>query len=58
MRFDNFYAFLEGLAPRELSASWDNDGVMCIADKDLDVKRVLVALDPTSEAIRYAADGG
>ena len=58
MRFSNFYAFLEGLAPRELSAVWDNDGVMCLGDRELDVKRVLVALDPTSSAIKYASDNG
>ncbi len=58
MRFSNFYAFLEGLAPRELSAVWDNDGVMCLVDRDLDVKKVLVALDPTSSAIKYAAEKG
>ena len=58
MKFSNFYAFLEGLAPRELSAVWDNDGVMCLGNRELDVKRVLVALDPTSEAIGYAAENG
>ena len=58
MKFSDFYAFLEGLAPREKSAPWDNDGVMCLGDRELDVKRVLIALDPTASAINYAADNG
>lgn len=56
MKFSNFYAFLEGLAPRDVSAPWDNDGVMCLSNRELEVKRVLVALDPTLDAIAYAAD--
>lgn len=56
MKFSNFYAFLEGLAPREGSAVWDNDGVMCLGNRELDVKRVLVALDPTENAIKYASE--
>ena len=58
MRFDEFYKEFEKIAPRELSAPWDNDGVMCLSPKTDDVRKVLVALDPTLGAIKYAAEGG
>lgn len=58
MRFAELYSKLEEKAPRELSAVWDNDGVMYLEPHDREVKRVLVALDPTAEAIEYAAEKG
>lgn len=44
--------------PRSLSAAWDNDGIMVSRDTGAEVKRVLVALDPTEAAVKYAADNG
>lgn len=58
MRFDELYKKLEEIAPRELSAPWDNDGVMCRSPRTDAVDKVLVALDPTAKAIKYAVDGG
>ena len=58
MKFLDFYKKFEEKAPRELSAVWDNDGVMCHVPHDSDVKRVLVALDPTADAIEYAVENG
>ena len=53
-----FHEKLTELYPRTLSAPWDNDGIMVSYDTNAEVKRVLVALDATDEAIRYAADNG
>lgn len=58
MRFSEFYNELEKIAPPEFSAPWDNDGIMCLSPKTDKVEKVLVSLDPTSAAIKYAADGG
>ena len=44
--------------PKNLSAAWDNDGIMVSGDMNTEVKRVLVALDATHEVIRYACDNG
>ncbi|MHC1693861.1 MAG: Nif3-like dinuclear metal center hexameric protein [Eubacteriales bacterium] len=45
------------LAPRSLSAPWDNDGVMVCKDYGCDVSRVLVALDLTPEVMVKALGG-
>lgn len=58
MNFRDFYSELEMLAPKTLSAPWDNDGVMCRAPGKDEVNKVLVALDPTAAAIEYAAENG
>ena len=44
--------------PRELSCSWDNDGLMCCPDGDREVKKVLFCMDVTPEAIDYAIENG
>ena len=44
--------------PRELSCSWDNDGLMCCPDDNREVKNVLFCMDVTPEAIDYAIDNG
>ena len=46
------------VSPKELSESWDNDGVMICSRPDKEVKKVLVALDATSDVIDYAEKGG
>lgn len=58
MTISEFYKALEHLAPKSLSAPWDNDGLMCTLSTDRDVKRVLVALDGTADAISAARVGG
>ena len=52
------YAYIEGVAPRALSAEWDNDGIACCTDAERPVKRVLVALDATEAVVDKAIDGG
>ncbi len=53
-----FYNEISRLYPASLSSSWDNDGLMCCPDKNAPVKKVLVTLDATLEAIEYAKAGG
>ncbi len=58
MTVTELYRALENLIPRELSCSWDNDGVMCLPNGDKDVKKVLLSLDATEGAVDYAAKNG
>ncbi len=51
---NELYSYLDKLIPKELSCEWDNDGLMVSADKFARVKRVLLALDVTSEVVEYA----
>ncbi len=56
MTIADLYEILEKSAPRALSAEWDNDGVACCADSQRQVKRVLVALDATEQAVDCAVN--
>ncbi len=58
MTVEQLYCFFENKFPRELSTQWDNDGLSCAPDFTKEVKRVLVALDPTAEAVEHAISGG
>lgn len=58
MTVREFYAELEKKYPGVLSAPWDNDGLMCCADPDAEVKKVLLSLDATAGAVERAAEGG
>ncbi len=49
---------LSALYPRSLSCSWDNDGIMISPDPDAPVRRILISLDATVDAVRYAARNG
>lgn len=52
------YRALENLIPRELSCSWDNDGIMCLSNPTKEVVKVLLSLDATADAVEYAAENG
>ncbi len=52
------YHTLEEKIPKELSCSWDNDGIMCLPNGGKTVKKVLLSLDATAGAVEYAADNG
>ncbi len=52
----NLDKFMSDLAPTLLRESWDNDGVMVCQNPTKEVKKVLVCLDVTTEAIDYAAN--
>ena len=58
MTVTELYRVLENLIPRELSCSWDNDGIMCLPDPSKEVRRVLLSLDATEGAVEYAAENG
>lgn len=58
MNIVEFYNKLEELYPKSLSCSWDNDGLMCTAGAVCEIEKVLVCLDATEDAIRYAAENG
>ncbi len=44
--------------PRELSCTWDNDGLMCCPDGNREVKKILFCMDVTPEAIDFAIENG
>ncbi len=48
------YEYLNDAYPADLSCSWDNDGLMCCADRTAPVRRVLCALDVTEGTIEEA----
>ena len=58
MTVQEYYRFFENKFPRTLSAEWDNDGLACAPDPSREVKRVLVALDATSDVVARAVEGG
>lgn len=51
------YGFLSERIPSALSEEWDNDGIMCIPE-DAEVKKVLLSLDATREAVDKAISQG
>lgn len=57
MTVGELYARLDGMYPKSLSCSWDNDGMMVCPDPNAEVKRVLVALDAAAKTLEYAVDG-
>ena len=58
MTVSSLYAYLNSKIPSALSCDWDNDGLMCAPDGEREVKRVLVTLDITAEAIEKAISEG
>ena len=50
--------FMSEWAPPSLSESWDNDGVMVCGDKSKQVKKLLVCLELTENALDYAVKEG
>ena len=50
--------YLTEISPKELSESWDNDGVMLCSSPEKKVRKVLVTLDATLDAINYAVEKG
>lgn len=58
MNVKELYDLLSAAYPKELSCPWDNDGLMAAADLSAPVKKVLVSLDATEAAVKYAAEHG
>ena len=51
MTVRELYGALDKMIPSSLSCDWDNDGLMCCPDANKEVRRVLVTLDVTAEAV-------
>jgi dinuclear metal center YbgI/SA1388 family protein len=58
MNIKQLYAFLNDRIPSSLSCDWDNDGLMCCADPEAEVKKILIALDITQKVVEEAIAGG
>ena len=58
MTIRDLYAALEQRLPRSLSWDWDNDGISCAPDLDAPMTGVLIALDPTEDAVEAAIEAG
>lgn len=56
MTVTELYSALEKQWPRALSCAWDHDGLECCPDPEAQVRGVLVALDPTEDAVQRAED--
>lgn len=50
--------YFDSILPKELSCNWDNDGLMLCADSKREVKKALLTLDVTDEAIDRAIEIG
>lgn len=57
MKLNAFCEMMESIAPKELSLSFDNVGLLIGSDHD-EIKKVLVALDLTVPVAQEAIDGG
>jgi dinuclear metal center YbgI/SA1388 family protein len=58
MTINELSKYMNAKIPRELSCSWDNDGLMCCPNPDRVVKKALFTMDVTPEAIDRAIEGG
>lgn len=58
MKIKDLHKYMNERIPRELSCSWDNDGLMCCPDADREVQRILFCMDVTPDAIEQAIEGG
>lgn len=55
---EKLYEFLNSSIPAELSCEWDNDGKMCVPYPEKEVKKALICLDASEEAVDYAIQNG
>ncbi len=53
MKVKDIVAYFEQKVPFGLAAPWDNIGLQC-GDEEVEVKRIVVALDPSEAAINFA----
>ena len=58
MTVETLYQLLDERIPASLSCSWDHDGLMCCPDPKREVRRVLLTLDVTEEAVDEAVKKG
>ena len=57
MTVKQLYDALDKRIPKDLSCEWDNDGLMCCPDLHRQVRRVLITLDVTADAVTEAVRG-
>lgn len=57
MNVKQLYGAMEERLPRDLCAEWDNDGLSCLPVCEVEVRRVLVALDATEAVVDRAVNG-
>ncbi len=55
---EKLYGYLNDAISCELSCEWDNDGKMCVSDKNREVEKVLICLDVSEYAVDYAIENG
>ncbi|MCQ2479694.1 MAG: Nif3-like dinuclear metal center hexameric protein, partial [Clostridia bacterium] len=53
----DFFSYMDSISPFAMQESWDNSG-MLIGDGEIEVNRVALVLDITSEAVEYASNIG
>ena len=58
MNIKELYEYLCEDIPKALSCPWDNDGLMAAVDLSAEVKNVLISLDATEAAVKFAAENG
>ena len=58
MNVREFYAYMCGKIPAELTLTGDRDGMSCCPDPGREVNRVMIALDVTDSVIDEAAEDG
>ena len=58
MTVRELYEYLNKRIPSALSCEWDNDGLMCCPKAEREVKKVLVTLDISAEAVKLAMKNG
>ncbi|MBO5938123.1 MAG: Nif3-like dinuclear metal center hexameric protein [Clostridia bacterium] len=56
MTIRKLYEILNENIPTALSCEWDNDGLMCCPDGNREVRRVLITLDVTQDAVNAAIE--
>ena len=56
MTVKELYRYLNERIPTSLSCEWDNDGLMCCPDAEREVRKVLITLDITADAVKAAID--
>ncbi len=58
MTVSDLHKSLSERFPKELSCSWDNDGIMVTPGMNTEVRRVLITLDASMNTLEYAASHG
>lgn len=56
-RLQDVLDVLEEVAPSRLAEDWDNPGLQ-VGDPSQEIRKILIALDPTLKALRQAVSGG